>query len=71
MAKRTVTELLNLPDGKFLNADELLNRSEQEVFLVRRNLEEVAQRKEKTLVCAICQQALKMRGDNPGQLHCR
>jgi len=68
MAKRTVTELLNLPDGKFLNADELLNRSEQEVFLVRRKLEEVAQRKEKTLVCAICQQALKMRGDRDGAI---
>jgi competence CoiA-like predicted nuclease len=68
MAKRTVTELLNLPDGKFLNADELLNRSEQDVFLVRRSLEEVAQRQEKTLVCAICQQALKMRGDRDGAI---
>ena len=68
MAKRTVMELLNLPDGKFLDADKLLNRSEQEVFLVRRSLEEVAQRKEKTLVCAICQQALKMRGDRDGAI---
>jgi len=41
MAKRTVAELLNLPNGKFLHADDLLTRSEEEVFLVRRDLEEL------------------------------
>jgi competence CoiA-like predicted nuclease len=66
MARRTVKEILNLPDGKFFDADDILNRPEDEVFLERRKLEEAAQRKEKTLVCAICQQALKIRGDSDG-----
>ncbi len=63
MARRTVRKILNLPNGKFLDAD-VLNRPEEEVFLERRKLEEAVQRKEKTLVCAICQQALKIRGDS-------
>lgn len=66
MAKRTVKDILNLPNGKFLDADEVFNRPEEEVFQERRKLEEAAQQHEKTLVCAICQQPLKIRGDKDG-----
>jgi competence CoiA-like predicted nuclease len=65
---RTVKEILNLLDGKFIQADEFFNRPEEEVFLDRRALEEAAQRHEKTLVCAICHQALKIRGDKTGSV---
>lgn len=65
---RTVKKVLNLHDGQIIEADDYFNRTEEEVFLERRLLEEAAQRKEKTLVCAICQQPLKIRGDRNGSI---
>jgi len=65
---RTVKEILNLLDGKFIQADEFFDRPEEEIFLDRRALEEAAQQNEKTLVCAICHQALKIRGDKTGSV---
>lgn len=65
---RTVKDVLNLRDGKFIQADDFFNRSEEEVFQERRKLEEAAQRNEKTLVCAICHQPLKIRGDRNGAI---
>ena len=65
---RTVKDVLNLLDGKFIQADDFFDRPEEDVFLDRRALEEAAQRNEKTLVCAICHQALKIRGDKTGSV---
>lgn len=65
---RTVKDILNLCDGKFIQADTFFDRPEDDVFLDRRALEEAAQRNKKTLVCAICHQALKIRGDRAGAI---
>src|SRR6185369_16234869 len=65
---RTVQDVLNLSDGTFIQADEFFNRSEEDVFKERRKLEEAAQRNEKTLVCAICHQPLKIKGDRNGAI---
>lgn len=65
---RTVKDILNLSDGSFIQADEFFNRSEEDVFKERRKLEVAAQRNEKTLVCAICHQPLKIKGDRNGTI---
>jgi competence CoiA-like predicted nuclease len=64
---RTVQDVLNLRNGKNINAEVFFSRTENEIFADRRTLEEAAQRNEKTLVCAICRQALKIRGNRDGR----
>lgn len=64
---RTVQDVLDLRNGKNMNADTFFSRPEAEIFADRRTLEEAAQRNEKTLVCAICRQALKIRGNRDGR----
>ena len=59
---------VRISDGTFIQADEFFNRSEEDVFKERRKLEEAAQRNEKTLVCAICHQPLKIKGDRNGAI---
>lgn len=65
---RTVKGILDLQSGRYFSADDFLNRPEDEVFVDRRQLEEAVQENRKTLVCAICRQALKIRGDRSGRV---
>jgi competence CoiA-like predicted nuclease len=64
---RTVQDVLDLRNGENISADTFFSRLEDEIFADRRTLEEAAQRSEKTLVCAICRQALKIRGNRNGR----
>jgi len=59
--KRIIQDILNLETGEYLKADKLLNTSEKDIFLKRRELEIKIQEKNPKIVCAICHQPLKLR----------
>jgi competence CoiA-like predicted nuclease len=67
MHDRTIKEVLDLRTGEIIEADAFFNKSEQDVFVLRRELQDAIQgHKQPVFVCCYCKQLVKING---GILH--
>lgn len=64
--QRTITEVLNLKTGQFIQSEAFFSQPEDEVFQERYRLEESIKKNERYLVCPYCQQSVKIRGKLQG-----
>jgi len=62
-----IEDILDLENGKLLNAAEILKNDEEYLFNLRMKLESDYQQQKKNYVCAFCYQYLKLRGGSGTQ----
>ena len=62
ISKRTLNEVFDVKEGKFINADEFFKRDEAEIMAFRRHLEEAIALNEPRFICPYCKQMIKICG---------
>lgn len=61
-SKRTIKEVFDVKEGKFIDADDFFKRDEAEIMAFRRHLEEAITLNEPRFICPYCKQMVKICG---------